>query len=172
MEYDFYRFSHGDFEALVQALFQNLLGNGSIVYGLGPDGGRELTYQGKASFSSPLEIHDGLWIVQAKFRARNLHDHIQSVSCQTLQLLQAKTLYNLLFTYKQHKFEIALEKDASFYSFSAIADQGSSIAFTGDYKLKCDSLILLDGLRNPVIIHQKLIGYPTLADTILLTKKR
>lgn len=77
MEYDFYRFGHGDFEALVQALFQNLLGNSSIVYGLGPDGGRELSFQGKASFASPLDTHDGLWIVQAKFRARDIHDHDQ-----------------------------------------------------------------------------------------------
>jgi hypothetical protein len=76
------------------------------------------------------------------------------------------------FTFKQHKFEIELEKDTNFYSFSDITNQGSSSAFIGDYKLKGDSIILLDSTRRPVIIHQKLIGYPTPADTILLTEKR
>lgn len=77
MNYDFYSFNPGDFEQLVQALFINLLGNQSIVFGMGADGGRELTYRGKASFGSPLEYHDGLWLLQAKFRSRDVHDHDQ-----------------------------------------------------------------------------------------------
>lgn len=77
LNYDFYSFNPGDFEQLIQALFQKLLGNGSIVYGLGPDGGRELTFRGTASFGSPQEYHDGLWLLQAKFRSRDVHDHDQ-----------------------------------------------------------------------------------------------
>ena len=77
MGYNFYGFNPWDFEELVQALFQKLLGNSSLVYGLGADGGRELTFEGKASFASPHVIQDGLWIVQAKFRSRDVHDHDQ-----------------------------------------------------------------------------------------------
>lgn len=77
MNYDFYSFNPGDFEQLVQALFQKLLGNQSIVYGLGADGGRELTFKGRANYGSPHEHHDGLWVLQAKFRSRDVHDHDQ-----------------------------------------------------------------------------------------------
>ncbi|WPU91532.1 hypothetical protein SNE25_19625 [Mucilaginibacter sabulilitoris] len=70
MGYNFYGFNPLDFEELVQALFQRLLGNSSLVYGIGADGGRELSFLGRASFASPQEFHEGLWIVQAKFRSR------------------------------------------------------------------------------------------------------
>lgn len=74
------------------------------------------------------------------------------------------------FTYKNHSFEIELEKKTHIYSFSDITANGSS--FLGDYQLKGDSIILLDNTRRSVITHQKLIGYPTYLDTILLVSKR
>ncbi|MBW8683070.1 hypothetical protein [Chitinophaga rhizophila] len=77
MAYDFYGFNPLDFEELVQALFQRVLGNSSLIYGLGADGGRELSFRGRAAFASPYEFHDGLWIVQAKFRSRDVHNHEQ-----------------------------------------------------------------------------------------------
>jgi len=77
MSYNFYEFNSGDFENLVQALFQRVLGNGSLVFGLGADGARELSFQGKANFHSLTIFHDGLWIVQAKFKSRDVHDHDQ-----------------------------------------------------------------------------------------------
>ena len=77
MGYDFYGFNPWDFEELVQALFQKILGNSSLVYGLGADGGRELSFRGGAAFASPQQFQDGLWIVQAKFRSRSVHDHEQ-----------------------------------------------------------------------------------------------
>jgi molecular chaperone DnaK (HSP70) len=75
--YNFYGFTSSEFEDLVQALFQKLLGNSSIVYGLGADGARELTYTGAANFGSPLETQDGLWIVQAKFKSRDIGEKDQ-----------------------------------------------------------------------------------------------
>ncbi|MBB2146825.1 Hsp70 family protein [Pedobacter sp. LMG 31464] len=77
MSYNFYEFNSGDFENLVQALFQKILGNSSLVFGLGADGARELTFQGRANFHSPTTFHNGLWIVQAKFKSRDVHDHDQ-----------------------------------------------------------------------------------------------
>jgi len=77
MSYNFYEFNPYDFENLVQALFQRILGGSSLVFGLGADGGRELTFRGKSSFESPEVVYDGLWLVQAKFRARDIHDHDQ-----------------------------------------------------------------------------------------------
>jgi hypothetical protein len=77
------------------------------------------------------------------------------------------------FTYKQHKFEIELETDNNFYTFSEMTNQvnGSTTAFMGDYKLKNDSIVLIDTTRRPVIVNRKLIGYPTVKDTIQLNDK-
>lgn len=61
MEYDFYKFSPSEFERLVQSLYQNILGDESIVFGLGPDGGRELT----------CRYHDQYTVVQAKYKMRD-----------------------------------------------------------------------------------------------------
>lgn len=71
MDYNFYNFNSQDFENLVQALAQKLLGNNAIIYGLGADGGRELTYRGKAAYPNKVNMWDGYWIIQAKFRARD-----------------------------------------------------------------------------------------------------
>jgi len=76
------------------------------------------------------------------------------------------------FTYKRHKFEIELEKKTHIYSFSDITEKGSSSGFLGAYQLKGDSIILLDSIRRPVIVRQKLIGYPTRLDTLKLVNKR
>ena len=36
-----------EFESIVQALATNIIDNGSVTLGDGPDGGRELTFDGK-----------------------------------------------------------------------------------------------------------------------------
>ena len=59
MDYDFYKFTSGEFEHLVQALMQKLLGASSIVFGMGPDGARELIFEGSASFPNwQLEFYE------------------------------------------------------------------------------------------------------------------
>lgn len=70
MDYNFITLNTRDFEHLVQALTQKLLGNNSIAFGDGPDGARELTYRGAANFPNTKENWTGYWIVQAKFKAR------------------------------------------------------------------------------------------------------
>lgn len=70
MEYDFLNMGNEQFESLVQALMQRLLGANSIVFGKGPDGGRELSYQGKTNFPNDKTAWEGYWIVQAKYKSR------------------------------------------------------------------------------------------------------
>ena len=70
-DYDLTGLSSRSFEHMVQALACNILGPGIVVFGDGPDGGREATFRGKLSgFPSPGESWDGYVVVQAKFCQR------------------------------------------------------------------------------------------------------
>jgi len=69
MDYTFNNLNTSDFEDLIQALSQKLLGKSSLVYGSGADGARELTYQGKAPFPNNSNSWDGYWVIQAKYKS-------------------------------------------------------------------------------------------------------
>ena len=69
-DYDLSRLSNRSFEHLVQALATRVLGPGIVVFGDGPDGGREATFERKLSFPSTVESWDGYGVVQAKYRQR------------------------------------------------------------------------------------------------------
>ena len=56
-----------EFEQLSQSLVQKIIGPGVKVYGMGKDGAREVTFQGKAPYPSTKEQWDGNWIFQSKF---------------------------------------------------------------------------------------------------------
>ena len=56
-----------EFEHLCQSLVQQIIGPGTKVYGMGSDGAREATFDGKAPYPSEEEQWDGRWIFQAKF---------------------------------------------------------------------------------------------------------
>jgi len=56
-----------EFEHLCQSLVQQVIGPGTKVYGMGSDGSREATFQGKAPYPSKEEQWEGNWIFQAKF---------------------------------------------------------------------------------------------------------
>jgi len=71
MNYDFSNFSPGEFEHLIQSLLQKRLGDTSKVFGLGPDGARELTFEGKADYPNSIECLEGYWVVQVKFKIRD-----------------------------------------------------------------------------------------------------
>jgi len=77
------------------------------------------------------------------------------------------------FNYGRHRFEIELEHNTRFYALTDVTNQpnGSTWGLIGDYKLSKDSIILVDSTRRPIIIRQKLIGYPTTKDTIQLKVK-
>ena len=56
-----------EFERLCQSLVQQVIGSGVKVYGMGKDGSREATFEGKAPYPSMEEQWDGNWIFQVKF---------------------------------------------------------------------------------------------------------
>jgi len=72
MDYDLTRLSTRSFEQLVQALATAVLGPGLTVFGDGPDGGREATFDGPVPFPNAAAPWDGYGVVQAKFRQRPL----------------------------------------------------------------------------------------------------
>jgi hypothetical protein len=61
--------SADSFEHLIQALFLKVVGPGGIVFGDGPDGAREATYEGKMDYPSKSRPWKGYLVVQAKFLA-------------------------------------------------------------------------------------------------------
>jgi hypothetical protein len=70
VDYDLTRLGDREFEHLTQALALQVLGTGVSVFGDGPDGGREATFEGRTRFPQPGEHWDGYGVVQAKFKRR------------------------------------------------------------------------------------------------------
>ena len=68
--YDLSQLSSRTFEQLVQALAAKVLGPGVGIFGDGPDGGREATFQGKVPYPYTTDAWDGYGVIQAKFRQR------------------------------------------------------------------------------------------------------
>jgi hypothetical protein len=73
-DYNLYGLSSRSFEHLVQAIATRVIGSGTVVFGDGPDGAREATFEGKSQFPSSTEPWDGYIVIQAKF-----HQRFQSV---------------------------------------------------------------------------------------------
>ena len=69
-EYDLNRLNNRSFEQLVQALAVDVFGQGLIIFGDGPDGGREATFDFKVPYPSEVDEWDGYCVVQAKFLQR------------------------------------------------------------------------------------------------------
>src|SRR5271154_947439 len=55
------------FEQLTQVIASKIIGPGVVIFGDGPDGGREATYEGPMTFPSTEDNWDGYVVVQAKF---------------------------------------------------------------------------------------------------------
>ena len=70
-DYDLSRLSTRSFEHLVQALAAKVLGPGIVVFGDGPDGGREATFERKVSYPSTVQGWEGYGVVQAKYHQRS-----------------------------------------------------------------------------------------------------
>lgn len=67
MDFDFNKFSTRSFERFAQAMALHVLGNGVLVFGDGPDGAREATYEGQLNYPSPDDKWSGYTVMQAKF---------------------------------------------------------------------------------------------------------
>lgn len=70
MDYDFSRLSTRSFEQLVQSISLAVLGGGVTVFGDGPDGGREATFEDVKDFPNAKYFWNGYGVIQAKFRQR------------------------------------------------------------------------------------------------------
>jgi hypothetical protein len=70
-DYDLTGLSPRSFEQMIQALGCKIIGPGIVVFGDGPDGGREATFSGKLSnFPSSTNGWEGYMVLQAKFCQR------------------------------------------------------------------------------------------------------
>ncbi|MGZ4978783.1 MAG: NACHT domain-containing protein [Methylobacter sp.] len=68
---NFQGFSPDSFEQFIRALSLKVIGPGVTVFGNGPDGGREATFQGKINFPfPPSTTWEGYGVLQAKFKEK------------------------------------------------------------------------------------------------------
>lgn len=68
---DFSGFTPDSFEQLINSLSIKVFGSGTLIYGNGPDGGREATFDGKVNYPNQTsDAWDGYGVIQAKFKER------------------------------------------------------------------------------------------------------
>jgi hypothetical protein len=70
VDYDLFRLNSRSFEQLIQVLAAKVLGQGIIVFGDGPDGGREATIEARVPYPTAMNGWNGYIVTQAKFRQR------------------------------------------------------------------------------------------------------
>jgi len=85
MAIEFNHFSSQSFEQLVQAICVEVLGHGLVVFGSGPDGGREATFEGQVPFPTYVDRWNGYIVVHAKCR-QVLRNNVEDAKwlCQQL----------------------------------------------------------------------------------------
>jgi hypothetical protein len=66
-DYNLSALNSRSFEQFVQVLASKIIAPGILIFGDGPDGGREATYDGRIPFPSSAEQWDGYVVIQAKF---------------------------------------------------------------------------------------------------------
>ena len=69
-DYNLQRLSPRDFEQMIQALAAKVIGLKLVIYGDGPDGGREAAFEGKIPYQRGGEPWDGYLVFQAKFKQK------------------------------------------------------------------------------------------------------
>lgn len=69
-DYDFSGLGSRSFQQLVQAIALKEVGAGVVVYGDGPDGGRDASFKGRMNYPSTTEPWDGYLVMQVKFRQK------------------------------------------------------------------------------------------------------
>ena len=73
-DYELERLSTRSFEQLAQAIGLEVLGKQLMVFGDGPDGGREAAFDGPINYPEGKSPWDGYGTLQAKFRQRPTMD--------------------------------------------------------------------------------------------------
>ncbi len=70
MAINLFGFSAESFEQFVQALSVHVIGPGVAIFGAGPDGGREATFDGAIPYPSGTDKWDGYGVIQAKCKRK------------------------------------------------------------------------------------------------------
>ena len=70
-DYNLSGLSTRSFEQLIQALGAKLFGPNLVIFGDGPDGGREATFEGSVPYPSTTQSWNGYGVLQAKFKQRS-----------------------------------------------------------------------------------------------------
>ncbi|NEU81251.1 hypothetical protein, partial [Nostoc sp. UIC 10630] len=73
-DYNLTGLSTRSFEQLIQAIAIKAVSSGVIVYGDGPDGGREATFEGETNYPQGSNPWNGYIVIQAKFKQRPQDD--------------------------------------------------------------------------------------------------
>jgi hypothetical protein len=71
MDYDLFRLNSRSFEQLIQGIAAEVLGAGLVIFGDGPDGGREAAFNAEVPYPTNESHWNGHIVVQAKFRQRS-----------------------------------------------------------------------------------------------------
>lgn len=69
-DYNLSGLSTRSFEQLIQAIAAKVIGPGIVMFGDGPDGGREATFEGSIPYPFEGTGWTGYGVIQAKFRQR------------------------------------------------------------------------------------------------------
>jgi hypothetical protein len=70
-DYNLSGLSTRSFEQLIQTLAAKVLGPGLVVFGDGPDGGREAVFEGRVPYPSDVDQWEGYIVIQAKFKQKS-----------------------------------------------------------------------------------------------------
>lgn len=70
-DYNLSGLSTRPFEQLIQALAAKMIGPNVVIFGDGPDGGREATFEGITPYPTKEQSWSGYGVVQAKFKQRS-----------------------------------------------------------------------------------------------------
>ena len=71
VDYNLSKLNSREFEHLVQSLSTKVIGPGIVIFGDGPDGGREATFDGVIPYPTRTDPWHGYGVVQAKFLQRS-----------------------------------------------------------------------------------------------------
>ena len=71
VDYDLSKLNSREFEHLIQSLSAKVIGPEIVIFGDGPDGGREATFDGEIPYPTKTNPWNGYGVVQAKFLQRS-----------------------------------------------------------------------------------------------------
>jgi hypothetical protein len=73
-DYNLFGLSTRSFEQLIQALSVKIIGPHIVIFGDGPDGGREATFKGEIQYPDSNNGWNGYGVIQAKFKQKKPED--------------------------------------------------------------------------------------------------